>query len=94
MVKIYRQIARYRADILHQQSGEVIEFLAAVYEGPQPGQFDIRYSHGFKPEQGADFDFSESHGRATSPDEAEALIRDWAEQIAAAWRVEPWIERP
>lgn len=94
MIELYRQVARYRADITHARSGEVIEFLAAIYEGPQPGLFDIRYSHGFKPEKGADFDFSQSHGRAGSFDEAEALVRDWAERIAQSWLVEPWIERP
>lgn len=91
MAEFYKEVARYRADIDHQASGQMIDYTASVYEGPSPGRFYIRHSHTFKPTQSAGgFWYSNSHTQADSAEDAEDLVRSWVDQIEKSYEVAPW----
>lgn len=90
MVEFYKEVARYRADIQHAASGKMIDYSAIVSEGPNEGEFSIRHSHTTQAEGAATPYFSNSFTRADSAAEAEALVRNWCDQIAGAHSVVEW----
>ncbi len=91
-MEFYKEVARYRADVQHNRTGEMVDFSAVVYEGPEAGRFYIRYSHTFRPTEGAGFWYSNSSTNAPDPETAETMVRNWAEQLSKSFEVGPWSE--
>lgn len=90
MLEFYKEVARYRADIQHDRTGEMIDFNAVVYEGPDQGRFYIQYSHVLKPTDGAGFYYSNSYTAAEDPESAEQLVRGWAKMLKESHEFKPW----
>ena len=90
MVEFYKEIARYQAIIVHEKTGEHIDFKAVVLEGPSEGRFFIRYSHTYRPSAEAGFYYSDSYTGADSAEEAEEKVRHWAGAIEKSHEVAPW----
>lgn len=92
MVEFYKLIAEYRADIMHEKTGEMIDFNARVYQGPPNDDFTIRYSHTYAGQEGSGFNYSNSQTRADTAEEAEATVQRWARSIADSDRYQGWTE--
>lgn len=90
MIEFYKEIARYQADIMVKATGKMIEYRAVVLEGPSEGSFHIQHSHTLRPSEQANFWHSNTYTRADSPEEAETLVRSWAEMLSKAVEVKPW----
>lgn len=93
MVEIYKEVARFRADIRRERTGEIIPYRAVVLEGPNPGQFHIDHSHTLRATETAiGFWYSNSHTSAPDLVTAEYLVWNWAECIEDAYEIGPWTD--
>ena len=90
MIEFYKEVARYRADIEHARTGQMIDYWAVVYEGPQPGQFHIRHSHTTQAEGAAGPYYSNTMTKADSAEDAEQRVRTWCQSIVDGHMVVEW----
>ncbi|MFP3382481.1 hypothetical protein [Tritonibacter sp. SIMBA_163] len=90
MAEIYKEVARYRADIHHKRTGDLIDYSAIVYEGPSEGRYDIRHSHVLTPTEGAGSYYSDSYTTATDAEVAEKLVMDWIRMLEGSYAYAVW----
>jgi hypothetical protein len=90
MVEFYKEVARFRADVRNERSGDMIDYRAVVLAGPRDGMFYIEHSHVLQPRQESGFWYSDSQTTASSAEEAEVKVRDWAKMLVTAYAVKPW----
>ena len=89
MIEFYKEVARYRALIVHKQTGDEIDFKAAVYEGPADGQYSIRYSHSYRRTADQGRYTPGPAAFADSPADAESKIWEWVKDIESSYAVDP-----
>lgn len=91
MIETYKEVGRFRADILHKRTGQMIDYKAVILEGPSPGQFHIDHSHTAKPTETALGPwYSNSYTSAPSLEDAEALVKGWMSFLADLYEIVPW----
>ena len=91
MVEFFEVIAEYFSHVEHTRSGEVIPLRAKVMSVPDSGVFSISYSHTFRAtEEAAGFYYSNSFSQADSPENARALVQNWAQMLSNSSEVGPW----
>jgi len=73
MAEVYKVIGEWRSNIFNKQSGQTIDYVARLLEGPSTGRYHLEHSHVARPTEGANFWYSGSHTSPSSVDDAEGL---------------------
>ncbi len=76
--------------MLNKQSGQEIDYVARLLEGPAVGHYHLEHSHVARPTEGAGFWHSGSHTSPSSVSEADSLVQSWAMTLETAFEVKPW----
>jgi hypothetical protein len=53
MAELLKEVARYQAGIVHQRTGETVDYRAVVLDHPATGRYLIQHSHVAVPVEGA-----------------------------------------
>lgn len=80
----------FHESIVHDATGETINFTAIVRERKGGTGFWLKFSHTFIAIEGGNPWFSDAYTTAIDIEDAESRIQEWIERLTRAYRVLIW----